>query len=82
MARYFFNLSCNDKEIRDEEGVELPNIQEALPWIADAIEEFGLGDPLSQTEWQGWTLEIRDWEGRIARRFNLTSANAALGTMH
>jgi hypothetical protein len=82
MSRYFFNLSCNGQEIRDDEGVELPDIQEALPWIADAIEEFHLEAPSSEAEWQEWILEIRDWEGRIAQRFSLTSADGALASVH
>jgi hypothetical protein len=82
MSRYFFNLTCANYEIRDEEGIELLDIHDALPWITDAIEEAGNADLSSEREWQGWKLEVCDGEGQVALRLRLKNPDMKLSSVH
>jgi hypothetical protein len=70
-ARYYFNLTDGDATIRDEEGVEVSNIQAAVIHALEVIEELRAEDPSNSAEWQGWRLEIIDSSGKAVQSIPL-----------
>jgi len=73
-SRYYFNLTNGDEVIRDEYGIEVPNVRTALIHAFEAIEELRGEDPSSFGEWQGWKLDIIDGSGHLIHSLPLDSA--------
>ncbi|WP_224313130.1 DUF6894 family protein [Microvirga puerhi] len=73
-VRYFFNLTNGQEAIRDEEGMEVSNVQAALASALEAIEELRAADPSYSEDWRGWHLEVVDASGRIVQRFPLVDS--------
>jgi hypothetical protein len=67
LVRYYFNLTDGDEMIRDEDGLELSDVQAAVASALKAIAELRAEDPSSSQEWQGWRLEIVDESGHILK---------------
>jgi hypothetical protein len=75
LLRYHFNLTDGDETIRDEDGLELFDVQAAMLTAMRAIEELRIEDPSSSGEWQGWRLEIVDASGLIVRSIPLSNSS-------
>jgi len=76
-SRYYFNLTNGDEVIRDEDGIEVPDVRTALVYAFEAIEELKALDLSSSEEWHGWRLDIIDGSGNLIHSLPLD--NAALG---
>jgi hypothetical protein len=64
--RYYFDLTNGTDLIRDEDGLELANIDAALAFACEAIEELRKETASASSEWWGWRLEISDHSaGRV-----------------
>ena len=65
MPRYYFNLMDGRDHIIDPDGVDLGNEPFRLEDVLCALEELRSEErPEVVDEWQGWTLEIVDSQGR------------------
>lgn len=70
-VRYYFNLTDGEEVIRDEEGIELSDIQAAVGYALEVVEELRTEDPFNSAHWRGWRLEIVDASGRTVQRIPL-----------
>ena len=64
-SRFFFNLTNGEDMIYDEEGVLVTDLQAAVIYALEVVQELRAEDPFSATEWQGWRLDITDDTGRV-----------------
>ena len=68
MPRYFFHLRFGQRDLPDEEGVELPNRSaardEALAAVRDLANPEVGGNP---RRWASWFLQVADNEGQFFR---------------
>ena len=61
----YFNLSGSHQLIRDEDGIEVPDVERALPIaveVAVSMLKSGEADPAT---WRGWRLEAVDSSGVV-----------------
>jgi hypothetical protein len=70
-VRYYFHLTDSDEVIRDEDGLELSDVQAAVISAIEVIKELRAEDPSTLHEWQGWRLEIVDASGRLMQSIPL-----------
>ncbi len=65
--RFYFDLENDDEIIRDDEGVEASNLEQAII-VADAVlkEMQGSKDAIAAKD--GWTLIIRDKSGSSLKK--------------
>jgi hypothetical protein len=70
-SRYYFNLTDGQDAIRDEDGIEVADLDAALIHAAEAIEELRREMSSGSDEWEGWRLEIVDSLGRLAQSLPL-----------
>jgi hypothetical protein len=81
-SRYYFNLTDGDEVIRDEEGIEAPDLRTALIHAFEAIEELRKEDASPMSEWQGWSLEVVDSLGNLVQRLPLDGAAPNKNSRH
>lgn len=74
-VRYYFNLTDGELVIRDEDGVEVPDIQAAVIYAMEVIEELRAEDPSNSETWAGWRLEIVDTQGRMVQCVELDKSS-------
>ncbi len=72
--RYYFNLTDGDEVVRDEDGIEVPDVRVALIHALDAIEELRGEDISFSGEWQGWRLDVVDGSGNLIQSLPLDIA--------
>jgi hypothetical protein len=63
--RYFFHLRDAAHSIRDEEGIELPNLDDACDEILRALEHLHIENADLAQAARGWTLEVTDASGTV-----------------
>ena len=73
-SRYYFNLTDGDEVIRDEDGLEVPDVRMALIHAFEAIEELRHEDASPSSEWHGWRLDIVDGSGNLIQSLPLDRA--------
>jgi hypothetical protein len=61
----FFNLVNGTESIRDEEGVEAANLDEARFQALATIKDIRANDPALSLHWKGWRLAAVDQRGRL-----------------
>jgi hypothetical protein len=81
-SRYYFNLTDGDELIRDEDGIEAPDLRTALIHAFEAIEELRKEDSSPMSEWQGWSLEVVDSFGNLVQRLPLDGAAPNKNSRH
>ncbi|WP_457090498.1 DUF6894 family protein [Microvirga sp. P5_D2] len=64
-SRYYFNLTDGDRIIRDQDGLELADIDTAIIYANKAIEELRAEASVFSDEWQGWRMEIHNCFGDV-----------------
>ncbi|WP_230533963.1 DUF6894 family protein [Microvirga roseola] len=69
--RYYFNLTNGEVAIRDEEGVDVSDIQMAMIYALEVVEELRAEDSTNSELWRGWRLEIVDAAGRMVQSIPL-----------
>jgi len=66
MPRYFFHLRTpTGRLIRDDEGVELPDLDAAAHEAAEAALTFSKDSELGGHDCSGWFFEIRSSSGSL-----------------
>jgi hypothetical protein len=63
--RVYFHLKNGAETIRDLDGVEVSDLEEARVQAGRAIEELRQEDPLAAEDWSGWRLDAADESGRL-----------------
>lgn len=67
MTTFYFDLQDGDSLIKDDEGLDLPDIEtaqiEAAEYLADAIIEISMRP--SQSTGYAMSVEVRDLEGQV-----------------
>jgi hypothetical protein len=69
-TRFHFHLVRGHERIADPTGIELRDELLTSPAIFDAVRKVWPGTTDS-AEWQGWSIEVTDPEGRIVRTITL-----------
>lgn len=64
--RFYFHLTRGNERIVDRVGMKLPRSVVVSPAVMEKVKERWPGTADLQ-EWQGWTVEIVDAEGRVVR---------------
>jgi hypothetical protein len=80
--RYYFNLANGDEVIRDEDGIEAPDVRTALIHAFEAIAELRQEDGPASSELQGWRLDILDGAGHLIQSFPLDSTAPDSNSRH
>jgi hypothetical protein len=73
-SRYYFNLTDGDEVIRDEDGIEAPDVRTALIHAFEAIAELRQEDASVLSDLQGWRLDIIDGSGHWIHSLPLDNA--------
>jgi len=81
-SRFYFNLTDGVEEIRDDEGILVSDIQAALTYAMEVVQELRAEDPFSAAEWTGWRLEIADDTGRVVERVSLDDPYSKNASRH
>jgi hypothetical protein len=63
--RCYFNLLSASDMIKDTDGIEVDDVEEARAQALKAVEELREDDATANEDWQGWRLEVVDEEGSI-----------------
>ena len=63
--RVHFHLLDGHETIRDLEGVEVADLQEARVQAIRAVQELAQEDELAAQSWSGWTLSVADDRGAV-----------------
>jgi hypothetical protein len=82
LMRCYFNLTNGIEIMRDDEGIEVICLNEALNHARRAVEELREEDPLSSCGWHGWRLEMVDGSGRVLRSLPLDEPPGELSFQH
>ena len=72
--RIYFHLTRARVVIRDWEGVEVSDLQDALARARRTIEELRREDPLAARDWSGWRLDVTDAAGHVLLSLDLDGA--------
>lgn len=70
--RLYFHLVDQQEAIRDLEGVQVTDLEQARAEALQAVEELRMEDPTQ--DWSGWTLRISDETGRVLLSLDLDSS--------
>lgn len=70
-VRLYFHLVSDDATIRDLEGVEVDNIDQALAEALRAVDEIRGEDPAAARDWSGWSIHIADASGQVVLSVDL-----------
>ena len=81
-SRYYFNLTNGDEVIRDEDGIEAPDVRMALIHAFEAIAELRQEDASILSDLQGWRLDIIDGSGHLIHSLALDSAVPEQSSLH
>ena len=81
-SRYYFNLTDGDEVIRDEDGIEAPDVRTALIHAFEAIAELGQEDASALSDLQGWRLEIIDDAGNLVQSLPLDNTTPDQSSHH
>ena len=69
----FFNLVNRTEYLRDQEGVEAGNLDDARSQAVAVFSEIRDNDPASSREWDGWRLVAADQRGKLLFAIDLAS---------
>lgn len=67
----YFNLVNGNERIRDQEGIEVKDIEQAWAQAIKAIEELREEDDGEAGDWDNWSLEVTDASGIVLFAINL-----------
>lgn len=81
-SRFYFNLTNGEDVIRDDEGILVTDIQAALTYAMEVVQELRAEDPLATAEWKGWRLEIADDTGQVIERISLDDPYSKNSSRH
>ena len=63
--RIYFHLKRSNEAIRDREGIEVTNLEEARSEVIKAVEELLREDVSVARSWSGWTINVADEGGAV-----------------
>jgi hypothetical protein len=63
--RCYFNLLSASDIIRDTDGIEVDDLEEARAQALRAVEELREDNNVTNDDWQGWRLEVVDENGTL-----------------
>ena len=64
-SQYFFNLTDGSQVIRDDEGLQLADMNVAVAYAIKAIKELRAEAPSPSQDWLGWRMEITNGTGEV-----------------
>ena len=74
--RCFFHLVDAHGSIRDEDGLEVADLDELRREAEDAVEELRSADRSVARDWKGWRMEVTDTSGAVLLTINLDPVSA------
>jgi len=63
--RCFFHLTNSSETIRDDQGVEAPNVETVRRLALQAVHELQQESDHVGEEWHGWQLDVVDSDGAL-----------------
>lgn len=60
VLRCYFHLVNGLRSIRDRNGVEVDDVEDARQQAKSAVDELRQSGEVEETDWIGWTLEVVD----------------------
>jgi hypothetical protein len=73
LVRIYFHLEKSNEAIRDREGIEVANLEEARSEVIKAVEELLREDVSVARNWSGWTINVADEGGAVLFSLGLLS---------
>ena len=64
-VRIYFHLAHANVVIRDREGVDVSDVEDALARARKTIETLRREEPSVAQDWSGWRLDVTDAAGRM-----------------
>jgi hypothetical protein len=74
--RAYFHLKDRTEMIRDLDGIEIPDAEEARVHAIEAIRERHQEDRVLTQDWSGWSLSVADASGRVLFTLELEEIGA------
>jgi hypothetical protein len=74
--RCYFHLVCESEAIRDTEGLEVEDLDEAWTQAHEAVLDLARDNPAAAATWAGWRLDVCDEPGVVLFSMNLDLAGA------
>jgi hypothetical protein len=62
-VRVYFNLVRGNETIRDGEGMDVADLDQAVLDVMDTLRELKRTDPSRSASWKGWTVHVTDENG-------------------
>jgi hypothetical protein len=75
--RLFFHLTNGLDYIRDEDGIDVADLEWAQREAQLAILELEQEDDFDPLNWEGWRLEVTDQAGVVVMWINLGARNGS-----
>ena len=72
--RLYFHLKDAHEVIRDVEGIEVADLEDARAQAIRAIAELRREDASAARDWSGWTLSVADERGTVVFALDLDAA--------
>jgi hypothetical protein len=69
--RCYFHLINGPDIIRDTDGIEVDDVEEARTQALKAIQELRSNQEMADEDWQGWQLDVVDESGMLLFSVNL-----------
>jgi hypothetical protein len=74
--RCFFHLVSSHASIRDEEGIEVADLQALCTQVAKAVVDVQSTEPPPDGNWDGWQLEVTDTSETVLVMINIGAFSA------
>jgi hypothetical protein len=74
--RCYFHLVSGSEAIRDTEGLEVEDLDEAWTQAHEAVLDLAQDNPAAAATWAGWRLDVCDEPGAVLFSMSLDLAGA------
>jgi hypothetical protein len=71
--RLYFHLTNGRDVVRDEDGIDVADVDAARREAQQAVEELRQEKDFDRRTWNGWRLEVTDASGVVLVRIGLSS---------
>ena len=75
-TRCYFHLVSGSEEIRDREGLEVTDLDQAYAEALETLHALAREDKAAAAAWAGWRLDVRDASGALLFSIGLDGTGA------
>ncbi|HEX2137727.1 MAG TPA: hypothetical protein VHG30_17845 [Microvirga sp.] len=73
--RLYFHLKDTHEVIRDAEGIEVADLEDARAQVIQATKELRRENASAARDWSGWTLSVADERGMVVFALDLDACS-------